>query len=134
MTTAFLGALAAFLGHLLIALALVGIFAAAYMRSTPHDELLHIRSGNMAATIGFVGALIGYAIVLSRAITVSHGIGETLVWGLIALIVQVGGHFVLSKVLPQLYSSLAEGQMSAGLMQGGLAISLGLLNAASMTP
>jgi len=56
------------------------------------------------------------------------------VWGLIGLVVQVAAHFILSKVMPQLYSSLEQGQMSAGLMQGSLAISLGLINAASMTP
>ncbi len=130
----FLEALLAFLAHLVLAIVLTAIFLMAYVRTTPHSEHELIRKGNVAAALGLIGALVGFAIVLSRAIVVSHGIGETLVWGLIGLVVQVVGHLALSRYVPRLYAAIEEGDLAAGVMKAGVAIALGLLNAASMTP
>jgi putative membrane protein len=130
----FLAALLAFAAHLVLALVLAVVFLIAYVRSTPYQEHELIRKGNAAAALALMGALVGFAIVLSRAIMVSHGIGETLVWGLIGLIVQAAGHWALSRFLPRLYAAIEEGELAAGIMKAGVAISLGLLNAASMTP
>lgn len=130
----FINALIAFLGHLVVSAALVGVFLLAYTRTTPHAEWDLIREGNVAAAIGLVGATIGFAIVLSRAIVVSNGIGETIVWGGIGLIVQALGHWCLSWLMPRLYASIAAGEVAAGIMKAGIAITLGLINAASMTP
>jgi putative membrane protein len=126
--------LVAFAAHLAAALALTGLFLMAYVRTTPHEEHELIRKGNAAAALGLTGALIGFAIVMARVVTVSHGIGDTLLWGLIALVVQAAGHWALSKYLPRLYTAIEEGDMAAGIMKAGVAIVLGLLNAASMTP
>lgn len=130
----FLTSVLAFLAHLFVAIGLIGAFFFIYVRTTPHEEHELIRKGNAAAALGLVGALIGFAIVLARAITVSNGIGETLVWGLIGLVVQAAGHWVLSMWLPRLYAAIEEGDLAAGIMKAGVAIGLGLLNAASMTP
>lgn len=130
----FLTALLAFLAHLALAIVLSAIFLVAYVRTTPHQEHELIRKGNAAAALGLMGALVGFAIVLSRAIVISHGIGETLVWGGIGLVVQVAGHWALSRFLPRLYAAIEEGDMAAGVMKAGIAVALGMLNAASMTP
>jgi putative membrane protein len=130
----FLNSVLSFLAHLLLAAALVGAFLAAYVRTTPHREIELIRKGNVAAAIGLMGATIAFAMVLARAITVSSGLGETLVWGLIGLVVQVAGHWMLSFLMPRLYTAIEEGDTAAGVMKAGVAITLGLVNAASMTP
>ena len=93
-----------------------------------------IRKGNAAAAIGLGGAMIGFALVLSRAISFSTGLGEVILWGLVGLIVQVAGHWVLSRFQPRLYEAIEEGDMASGVMKAALAITLGMLNAASMTP
>ncbi|MGE0699575.1 MAG: DUF350 domain-containing protein [Hyphomicrobiaceae bacterium] len=130
----FLSQLIAFLAHILLSLLLVGVFLLAYVRTTPHQEHELIRKGNAAAALGLMGALIGFALVLSRAIVVSHGVGETALWGLIGLVVQCAGHWALARYLPRLYAAIEEGDLAAGIMKAGVAITLGLLNAASMTP
>lgn len=130
----FLAALLAFVSHLALAIVLSAVFLVAYVRTTPHQEHELIRKGNAAAALGLMGALVGFAIVLSRAIVISQGIGETLVWGLVGLVVQVVGHWALSRFLPRLYAAIEEGDMAAGIMKAGVAVGLGLLNAASMTP
>lgn len=131
---AFLSAIVAFAFHLAVALLLTGAFLLAYVRSTPHQEYELIRKGNAAAALGLMGGLIGFAIVLSRAIVVSQGLGETVVWGLIGLAVQAGGHWALSRYMPRLYAAIEDGDLAAGILKAGVAIALGLLNAASMTP
>lgn len=130
----FLASIGAFALHLAAAVALTGLFTLAYMRTTPHQELELIRRGNAAAALGLGGALIGYAIVLARTISFSEWIGETILWGLIALAVQVIGHMLLSRFMPRLYVAIEEGDLAAGIMKAAVAITLGLINAASMTP
>ena len=130
----FLSSIGAFALHLAAGLILLGLFVMAYVRTTPHHEMELIRKGNAAAAFGIGGAMIGYAIVLSRAISFSDGLLEVLVWGLIGLVVQVAGHWILSRFMPRLYVAIEEGDMAAGLMKAGVAITLGLINAASMTP
>lgn len=130
----FLASIGAFIAHLALALALVAGFVWAYLWTTPHDERALIRKGNAAAAIGLGGALIGYAIVLSRAISFSEGMLEVVLWGLIGLGVQVAGHLLLARLLPRLYVSIEEGDLAAGIMTAAVAITLGLVNTASMTP
>ncbi len=130
----FLNSFGAFALHLAVGLALLGGFMLAYMRTTPHGEFELIRKGNAAAALGLAGAMLGFAIVQSRIIAYSEGIGETILWGLIGLVVQAAGHWLLSRFMPRLYVAIEEGDMAAGLTKAAVAISLGLLNAASMTP
>lgn len=134
MTTAFLSALAAFGAYLALAVIITALFLLLYVRSTPHDEFALIRQGNAAAAIGLAGAIIGFTLVLANAIRISHGLGETLVWGLIGLVVQVAGHWLASRLVPRLYQAIAEGDTAAGILQASFAIGLGMLSAASMTP
>ncbi len=134
MTPTFLSALGAFLAHLVVALGLLCGFIAAFVHATPQHEIALIRQGNVAAALELGGAIVGYAIVLSRAIVVSAGIGEAIVWGLIGLVIQVGGQYALNLVVPRISAAIEAGTLSAGIMTGATAIALGLLNAACMTP
>jgi len=130
----FLASLGAFLLYLVVSLAMMVVFVFAYLRSTPHDEFAQLRNRNAAAAVGLGGALVAYAIVLSRAIGFSTDILEVMLWGLIGLAIQVIGHHVLSRMLPRLYIAIEEGDMAAGIMKAAVAVTLGLLNAASMSP
>ena len=134
MSDTFLAALGAFLSHLAVGLALTAGFLVVYIRLTPHAEVRLMREGNTAAAIGLIGALIGFAIVLSRAIAVSNGLGETIVWGVIALVVQIAGHYALRLAEPRLHVHIEQGSMTAATVTAGTAVALGLINAASMTP
>lgn len=134
MAVEFVAALAAFAVHLAVAIGLTVAFIAAYCWLTPHQEVQLVRSGNAAAALGLMGALVGFAIVLSRSISISTSIGETVVWGLIALIVQIVGHYALRLLLPKLHMDIEGGSFAAATVTAGTAIALGLLNAASMTP
>lgn len=127
-------AIMAFAMHLGVALALLGLYVLAYTRSTPYEEIALVRKGNVGAAVALAGGLIGYAIVLSRATTYSTGIVDAVVWGLIGLVIQIAGHRALSLALPRLYTDIEDGELAPAIVKAGLAIALGLLSAASMTP
>jgi putative membrane protein len=130
----FLNSIGAFALHLAVGIGLFAVFVAAYQRTTPHNELELIRNGNTAAAIGLAGALIGFAIVQSRMIAYSDGIAETVLWALIGLSVQVAGHWALSRFMPRIYAAIEDGEVASGITKAAVAIALGLINAASMTP
>lgn len=130
----FLSALVAFAAHLVTSAVLLGIFLGAYSLSTPYSELKLVREGNTAAAIGIGGAMIGFAIALAQAVRISGSIGETFVWGFVALFIQIAGHFVVRRFLPGLVRDITQGSMAAATTLAATAITLGLLNAACMTP
>jgi putative membrane protein len=128
------GAAGAFAQHLVVGLAFLVLFIVAYTRITPHRELELIRAGNGAAALGLMGAAIGFAIPLSTAIGISGSIVEAAVWALIALLAQLLAVGVARLALPRLFMAIGEGDWASALTKAGAAISVGLINAACMTP
>ena len=129
-----LSSIGAFAGNLIAALLLISAFVFIYVRTTPYVEREQIANGNAAVAIALGGALIGYAVVLARAISFSEWIGEMVLWGLVGLCVQVAGHFILARILPHLYTAIETRDLAAGVTLASVSLALGLLNAACMTP
>ncbi len=128
-----LAGLPAFLLYFTTSLVLVGLFIAVYVTVTPYRELTLIREGNAAAAISLGGAVVGFVLPLARAVTQSVSALDLVVWGLVALVVQVVVFFVVGKLVPHFAEAIKEGRTSAAILLAALAIGVGLLNAASMT-
>jgi len=128
-----LAGLPAFLLYFGLALALLVLFVAIYVTVTPYKELTLIREGNAAAAISLGGAVVGFVLPLARAVTQSVSALDLLVWGLIALVVQVVVFFVVGKLLPRFVEAIKDGRIAGGILLASLAIGVGLLNAAAMT-
>ncbi len=128
-----LAGLPAFLLYFGLALALLVLFVAIYATVTPYKELTLIRDGNAAAAISLGGAVIGFVLPLARAVTQSVSTLDLLVWGLIALVVQVVVFLVVGKLLPRFVEAIKDGRIAGGILLAALAIGVGMLNAASMT-
>ena len=128
-----LAGLPAFLLYFGLALALLVLFVAIYVTVTPYHVLALIREGNAAAAISLAGAVIGFVLPLARAVTQSVSALDLVVWGLVALVVQVVVFFVVGKLVPRFAEAIKDGRTSAAILLAALAIGVGLLNAASMT-
>lgn len=128
-----LAGLPAFLLYFSLAMALLALFIAVYVAVTPYRELTLIREGNAAAAISLGGAVVGFVLPLARAVTQSVSALDLVVWGLVALVVQVVVFFVVGKLVPRFAEAIKEGRTSAAILLAALAIGVGLLNAASMT-
>jgi putative membrane protein len=125
--------LPAFLGYFALAIALLFMFTLIYTWVTPHNEMALIRANNAAAAIAFGGAVIGFALPLSSAISHSLSLLDCAIWGLVALLVQVLTFVVLRVLLKQLPQRIAQGELAAGIFAASCAIAVGILNAACMT-
>ena len=128
-----LSTLGSFAAFFLAALALMALFVLVYTWLTPWDEFSLIRAGNNAAALSFAGALLGFVLPLSSAIAHSAGLLDMVVWGVVALIVQVLA-FLLARLLDaDLRRRIEAGETATAGKLGVLALSVGILNAACMT-
>ncbi|WNW14149.1 DUF350 domain-containing protein [Pseudomonas sp. DTU_2021_1001937_2_SI_NGA_ILE_001] len=123
-----------FILYILVAAALFALFQFIYTRITPHKEFALIRDNNPAAALALGGSLIGFALPASNVIAYSINILDVIVWALIAAVVQLLAFGVTSLVLRGLSARIAKGEMAAAIYAASVAISVGLLNAACMTP
>lgn len=123
-----------FVSYILGAAVLFALFQFIYTRITPHKEFELIRSGNVAAAIALGGAIIGFAIPASNVIAYSISLLDFVVWAVIAALVQLLAFLVTSLVLKGTSERIKKGEIAAGIYVAAVAISVGMLNAACMTP
>lgn len=123
-----------FVLYLVGAVAIFSLFAFVYTRLTPHAEFALIREGNTAASVALSGAMIGFAIPVASVISHSISLLDFLVWALIASLVQLLVFGCVSLVLKGLSSRIEKGEMAAAILVATISVSIGLLNAACMTP
>jgi putative membrane protein len=116
-----------------IALALLTASLALYSGLTSHSELRLVREGNAAAAASMGGALIGFALPLTRAVALSPLLLDMVVWAAVALVVQLVALVGIRAMMPVVVRQAGEGRVASGVLLGAVAIVLGLLNAAAMT-
>ena len=129
----FLANLSEFLIFFVAAAALTVIFVLIYTRVTKHDELALIKKNSTAAALAFSGSLIGFALPLASTMINSVTVVEMVLWGLVALIVQVGVYFIVRLPMPRISERIEGGEVAAGIWLGCTSLVAGILNAAAMT-
>ena len=121
-----------FLVYFVLGGALTAIFLLLYVELTPQRDIALIREGNSAAAIALVGGLLGFVLPLASVIAHSAAIIDLVVWGVIALVIQLGGFFAARLVLPHLPQAIERGNIADAIFLAGLSLSLGILDAACM--
>lgn len=118
-----------------ISLVFLMLFKFVYTIVTPHDEWTLIKEQqNVAASIGFAGAIIGFAIALASAASNSVSLLDFATWGVIALIAQCLAFAVVRFIfMPKIVERIEQNEISAGVVLGATSIAIGLLNAACMS-
>jgi putative membrane protein len=126
--------LLAFFAYLLTSTLLLALHTKVYTLITPHDEFKLIREGKLAAAIALGGSALGFSIPLAGVVSHSLSILDVVIWGIIASIIQLCVFYVASKIVPELSKRIEDNSLAAGLFVATLAIAVGLLNTACMTP
>lgn len=125
-----------FLSFFFTALALVIIFLYLYAVVTPYDDYkLIFEDNNIAAALGFGGAIIGVSIPLYSALVHSVSYMDFAIWGGVAILIQLIFAFIVTRLSGK-YSfktKISDGVISVGILMAFLSISIGLLNAGSMS-
>ena len=122
-----------FLAYLAVAIVLLALFVAVYIRVTPYREIALIREGNMAASFSLSGSLLGFIIPLAAAVQNSVSLADMAIWGLIAMVVQIAAFVVVKMLIPSITQDIPAGKGAQGFFLGCLSLGVGLLNAACMS-
>lgn len=118
------------------AVVLVGVFLYLYALVTPYDDYqLIFHENNTAASLGFGGAIIGFSIPLYSALVSSVSYADFLIWGAVAMLIQLLFAFIVTRISNKfsLEKQISSGVVSVGILMAFLSISVGLLNAGSMS-
>jgi putative membrane protein len=126
--------LPAFLAYFAIAILMLLVFGFIYTRLTAHDEFELIRHGKSAAAIALGGSLLAFALPLCSAIVHSVSLVDFVIWGVIAMVIQIATFFAVRVFLTNLSQRISDNELSAGLFVALASLSVGAINAACMTP
>lgn len=129
----YLGTLPAFLLYFFSGMALIAIFIAVYVWTTPHREIALVRQGNVSAAICLASAGLGFIVPLASAVAHSVGFADMLIWAMVGLIVQLGAYRVARLLCPSLSADVEADRPASAIVAGAVSIGAGLLNAACMT-
>jgi putative membrane protein len=125
--SASLEGLSTFLTFFAVAAALVAAYLALYTLATAHNEFALIRRNVTAAAVALGSSLVGFAVVHAQSLA------DCVVWGLVALVVQILAYWLVRLVLPDLSQRIAAGETAAALFLGAASLAAGILNASAMT-
>ncbi|MCF6340886.1 MAG: DUF350 domain-containing protein [Sulfurimonas sp.] len=119
-----------------IAVAVVVVFLYLYALVTPYDDYkLIFEENNTAAAIGFGGAILGLSLPLYSAAAGSDAFLDFTIWAIVAMVIQLILAFVLTRKMSKFSFSkkISEGVLSVGVLMAFLSISIGVINAGSMS-
>lgn len=120
----------------LTAIAVCTLFLFLYAKVTPYDDYQMIFSdNNTASALGFGGAIVGLCIPLYSALVNSVSYVDFVIWAGVAMVVQLLFAFIITR-LGGKYSvekHINEGSIAVGILMAFMSITIGLLNAGSMS-
>jgi putative membrane protein len=117
---------------LVLVLLIVGI--AIYMAVTPFRERELLRQGNAAAATVLGGALVALAIPLAALLATTGALLDILVWGVLALLLQLLTVAVVFQLLRGMRTMIETGQVAGAIPLVAAQLAIALLNAAAMVP
>jgi putative membrane protein len=120
------------LGQLAATLALLGIGMACYIAVTPFNEWRLMREGNVAAGVVIAGTLVALALPLASTLATSVLVLDIVLWGLVALVIQLVTFMVATALIRGLRGMIEAGNVAAALVLIGIQIAVALLNAGAM--
>ena len=119
--------------HLLVTLAMLAGGVWLYTVITPHKDFTLVRDGNMAAAISLTGAILGLAIPLAFCMAPSVSVGEIVIWGLLAVLVQILAFTLADLLLRDLSARIEGGEMAPAVLLAGIKLSVAAINAAAIS-
>ncbi len=129
----YVAGLPAFLAYFVSGTILLAAFAGVYALATPHKELTLIKAGNGAAVLAYLGAILGFSLPLASAAANSVSVIDFILWAVIGAVVQIIAFFIASATMKDLAGRITAGEIAAGGWAAGIALAVGILNAACMT-
>jgi putative membrane protein len=118
--------------QLAVTLALLGLGAGLYTVVTPFHEFRLVRAGNTAAGIALAGTVVALAIPLAATLASSLVTLDILLWGLVALALQLLVFVAAARLIPGLRGMIEADNPAAACVLVGVQLAVALLNAGAM--
>ena len=129
----FLSGLPILLLHFTLTLLMLALGAVIYVMITPYHEVDLIKQGNVAAAISLGGVLVGLALPLAMNMAGSVNAFDILVFGAVAIILQLLAYRLTDIVLKDLPKRIKSGEISAAITLVALKLSISVINAAAVS-
>ena len=129
----FLSGLPILLLHFALTLLMLGLGTVIYVMVTPYHEVELIKQGNVAAAVSFGGVLVGLALPLAANMAGSVNAFDIMVFGAVAIILQLLAYRFTDIVLKGLPERIKSGEVSAAVTLVGLKLSISIINAAAVS-
>ena len=135
---AVLGSVATGLPYLVIQLVatllLLAIGVAIYSAVTPFSERRLLGEGNAAAGTVLGGATVALAIPLATILATTGSLLAIVIWGVVALVLQLLTFALVSLLLRNLRAQIEAGHVGPAVVLAASHIAVALINAAAMVP
>ena len=128
----FLNGLPTLLLHFSVTIAMLALGVCIYQWITPWREMDLIRSGNMAAATSFSGAIVGLALPLAFCMATSVSVLDIIIWGVVALGVQLFTFRLADIFLKGLPKRIEDGEMGAAILVVAVKLAVAMINAAAI--
>lgn len=130
--TSILAVLPDFLLDFAVATALAVLYLAVYTFATAHNEFALIRRNVPSAALALGLSLVGFAIPLSSAMVFAGTLLDLVLWGAVALLVQIAVYALVRVLIPDLSPRIAKGEIAPAMFLGAASVAAGLVNASAM--
>ena len=118
--------------QLAVTLALLVAGVAVYTRITPFDERRLVAEGNAAGGLTLAGSIVALAIPLAATLATSTVVLDILLWGVVALILQLVAFAVATLLIRDLRGQIESGNVASASALVGVQLGVALINAAAM--
>jgi putative membrane protein len=122
-----------FIAHFALTVLLLFVGVVIYHWITPHHEMKLIRDGNTAAAVSLGGVIVGLGLPLAVSLANSITLIDILIWGIVALVIQLATYFAIDILLRGLSKRIEEGQMSSAVLLAATKLSVAAINAAALS-
>jgi putative membrane protein len=120
------------LSQFAVTLVLLAVGIVVYMWVTPFNEPRLIREGSVAAGVLVLGTLIALALPLAATLASSLVLLDVVVWGLVALVIQLLAFILASRLIGDLRRMIDAGNVAAALVVVGIQLAVAILNVGAM--
>lgn len=104
-----------------------------YFSLTPYRELQLLRDGNVAAAVVLAGEMLALVVPLAAMLAHSVNVPDIVLWGIVAIILQLIAAAAVAVVLRRLPAAIERGEIGPALVLAAAQLSAGILNAAAMS-
>ena len=103
-----------------------------YVLLTPWKELALVRGGNGAAGLALSGAIVGLAIPIASCLASSINIYDLLLWGVVALILQLLTYRIIDMILRDIPARIQNDEAGAAIVLIASKLAVAMLLAAGL--